>query len=335
MTLPNHDFLDYTLSKPINDTIEQVVFATGSAQILGHGIIQLEPIAKAKHSVVLSAGIHGNETAPIELLNTLLKQILDGELTLSIRLLIILGHPEAMRTGERFCDVNLNRLFCGAWRKYNGQEVARAQQLEHSVAQFFEAHQTGCKLHYDLHTAIRGSEYEKFAVHPFTHGQPYQQQQFDFYAAIGLEAVLLSHQPTTTFSYHSYINHGAQAATIELGQVHPFGQNDLLSLEKLSKALQLLIEQGELSCADATTVKLFSVVEVLIKDADDYLLKIADDVKNFTAFEAGFELATSNVSHYQIKQSGDAIVFPNVNLPVGQRAGLVVRQDSWETFRTV
>lgn len=46
---------------------------------------------------MLSAGIHGNETAPIELLNQLVNDLLSGSRTLAVRLLVVLGNPAAMR----------------------------------------------------------------------------------------------------------------------------------------------------------------------------------------------------------------------------------------------
>lgn len=335
MSIPNHDFLRFTLEHP--ETVEAVQFSLSdaTAYLEGVGILRFEPHHPALHSVVLSAGIHGNETAPIELLNELVKQLLTGELNLSVRLLIIFGHPQAMIAGERFCDVNLNRLFCGAWQRYEGKEVVRAQELEQALARFFTQHKQGEKLHYDLHTAIRGSQYEKFAVHPFTDGKAYQQTQFGFYDAIGLEAVLLSHQPTTTFSYHSYAKHNAQAATVELGQVKPFGENDLSKLAALKQTLEFLVAEGELKQGRAKNVRLFEVIDVLNKDADDYRLNIASDEKNFTGYAQGFELACSSASHYIVKQDGDALVFPNTKLPIGQRSGLVVRAKNWQTFDTI
>ncbi|RUM51568.1 MAG: succinylglutamate desuccinylase, partial [Marinomonas sp.] len=44
-------------------------------------------------------------------------------------------------------------------------------------------------------------------------------------------------------------------------------------------------------------------------------------------------LAESSLGQYVIEQEGDAIVFPNTQLPVGQRAGLVVRVKDWSEFQ--
>ena len=333
MSIPNNDLLAFTLANPSYDKTMMWSFRGGKAYLERSGVLRLEPEQAPKHSVVLSAGIHGNETAPIELVNALVQQILAGELELNVRLLVILGHPQAMIEGTRFCDVNLNRLFCGAWQRYEGMEVELAKQLEASVKRFFDAHLVGEKFHYDLHTAIRGSEYEKFAVHPFTNGKSYSLAQFAFHAACGIEAVLLSHQPATTFSYHSYATHGAHAATVELGQVKPFGENDLTRLSAIRDSLVALLNKAELAEKSVEEMKLFEVIDVLTKDSEDYQLNIPSDLKNFTGFEAGFVLAESSLGQYVIEQEGDAIVFPNTQLPVGQRAGLVVRVKDWSEFQ--
>jgi succinylglutamate desuccinylase len=212
-------------------------------------------------------------------------------------------------------------------------EVELAKQLEASVKNFFDAHHAGEKFHYDLHTAIRGSQYEKFAVHPFTNGKSYSQAQFAFHAACGIEAVLLSNQPATTFSYHSYAIHGAHAATVELGQVKPFGENDLTRLSAIHDSLVALLNKAELAEKSVEGMKLFEVIDVLTKDSDDYQLNIPSGLKNFTGFEAGFVLTESSLGQYVIEQEGDAIVFPNTQLPVGQRAGLVVRVKDWSEFQ--
>lgn len=328
MRIPNSDFLSLTLENP--ETFVPTSFPISGAMVYIEetGILRLEPDSKSEVSLVLSVGIHGNETGPIELVNELLKAVLIGELELNIRLLIIIGNPVAANQGQRFCKVNLNRLFCSNWQHYDGYEARRAQRLEQAVSDFFANtldSASHLRLHYDLHTAIRGSVYEKFAVYPYLEHPQYSAEQLGFLASCGIEAVLLSHQPTTTFSYYSYAEHGAYSFTIELGKVYSFGENDLSRFADLKKALIYLISQRKLLASDIESMCLFKVLDALEKDGEDYQLVFPESVKNFTAFEKGVILSHSSESEYRVKENGDAIVFPNEKVPLGQRTGLVVR----------
>ena len=49
-----------------------------------------------------------------------------------------------------------------------------------SITEFFE-YAAYEKLHYDMHTAIRASKNEKFAVYPFMHGRPHSKEQLSFF----------------------------------------------------------------------------------------------------------------------------------------------------------
>ncbi|NLQ18301.1 succinylglutamate desuccinylase [Marinomonas sp. M1K-6] len=338
MTILNHDFLALTLANPESITPFQVSFSSGVGFVEETGILRLEPKQASAVSLVLSVGIHGNETGPIELVNQLVSDILTNKVTLGVRLLVIIGNPVAANAAQRFCDVNLNRLFNGAWQHYEGFEAKRAQRLEKAVSDFYAlspADSEQIRLHYDLHTAIRGSVHEKFVIYPFVEKAVYNKQQLGFLAASGIEAVLLSHQSTTTFSYYSHAVHAAHAFTVELGKVHPFGKNDVSRFSELEKALLLLIEKAQFAQTPLSALRVFSVQDALVKDDDSYQLNIAPNASNFTQFEAGYQLAHSLKSEYRIKQNGDAIVFPNTNLPIGQRAGLVVRAIAAEDLSLV
>jgi succinylglutamate desuccinylase len=115
---------------------------------------------------VLSCAIHGNETAPVEMLDGLLKQLLNGTLALSWRLLIIIGNPQALGQNKRFLRNDLNRLFGARWQGFPASdETIRAAQLERAVTHFY-AEDDEERWHLDLHTAIRGSYHVRFGVLP-------------------------------------------------------------------------------------------------------------------------------------------------------------------------
>ena len=49
---------------------------------LGRGVLELTPAAKSELSLLLSTGIHGNETAPVEIVDLLLRALYRGDITL-------------------------------------------------------------------------------------------------------------------------------------------------------------------------------------------------------------------------------------------------------------
>lgn len=325
--IEQHDLLAFSLANPTHAESKTQDYEWADISLLETGVLQIEPKQEASISLVLSAGIHGNETAPMELVNQILKDILDKQLVCSVRLLVIFGNLPAANIGQRFTDINMNRLFSGAWKKERGFEPERAGLIENAITAFYEAGpKTAQRIHYDLHTAIRGSKYPKFVVYPYLHERPYSAEQLGFLEASGIEAVLLSHQSTTTLSYFSSELNQAHAFTVELGQVAAFGQNDLSKLDAINHTLRNLISDAKLSTVSAKEIKVFQVIDVLNKDAEDYQLNIDSGFENFSAFDAGFKLTQSSVSDYCVKQNGDALVFPNTKLPIGQRAGLIVRQ---------
>lgn len=323
------DFLRYTLDNPtgISESTQRTLADGSQLTVSASGILTVEPAQPAAAlDLVLSCGVHGNETAPMELIRDMISDLLDGTLTPAVRLLVLIGNPVAANLSQRFEQVNMNRLFSSSHQQFDCWEAQRAAELEQAISDFYSNGVTGSqRCHYDLHTAIRGSEYEKFAVHPFIDGAPCSDQQLSFLAACGINAVLFANKPATTFSYSSSHRHGAHAFTLELGKVYPFGHNDLSRFTQINQALRALISTGLFpqGCWQQQLV-CFDVCHELLKDADDFELDISTDVKNFAAFKQGERVAHSSAGEYCAQADGEAIVFPNANVPLGGRAALML-----------
>src|SRR5579863_8739121 len=125
------DFLAFTLASgrpaPHSGTAPSGVRWTWQ----GEGTLLLEPAQTPTHSVLASAGVHGDETAPIEMLSRLVADIASGRAPLAARMLVILGNIDAMRAGDRYLDDDLNRLFSGRHARFEkSREAPRAAELE-------------------------------------------------------------------------------------------------------------------------------------------------------------------------------------------------------------
>lgn len=325
------DFLALTLANP--DGLSPAHFSLDNGtqvEIWDTGVIYFEPEQSGQQDIVLSCGIHGNETAPIEICAALVRDLLLGKLQLSERLLVLFGNPAAINNGTREIEENLNRLFSGHHSKGAGlinAERRRAQALENYVSRFYQLGGEGReRALYDLHTAIRGSRFEKFAVCPFLHGKPWKKAQFQLLAACEVSTVLLMQTPASTFSYYASNSHGADAFTVELGKVRPFGENDMRRFAKAEQTLRALVSGtlppfSEFRQAD---FQLYEVYRSINKQTQDFKLHFADDVENFTSYPLGSLLATDGDLEYRVEREGEAIIFPNAKVAIGQRAMLMV-----------
>ncbi|WP_250451106.1 succinylglutamate desuccinylase [Caballeronia sp. ATUFL_M2_KS44] len=315
------DFLAFTLAG------ERPAVASGVASSgvrwtwQGEGVLLLESARTPTHSVLASAGIHGDETAPIEMLSRLVADIANGNAPLAARMLVVLGNAAAMRAGARYVDDDLNRLFSGRHANLPASaEAPRAIELERMAAAFFE-NATHAKWHIDMHTAIRASVFEQFALLPHT-GAPLARAMFDWLRDARLEAVLLHREKGATFTHYTAAQCGALACTLELGKVRPFGENDLARFAASDAALRRLIA-GE-AAAQPMPLRVFTVVAQIDKLSEQFVLNVASDVPNFTPFPAGTELARDGDYTYRVTHEEERIVFPNPKVKPGLRAGLMV-----------
>jgi succinylglutamate desuccinylase len=301
---------------------------------LDEGVLQLEPASvQGVRSVLASAGVHGDETAPIELLSRLVCDIAEGRAALGCRLLVILGNIEAMRAGCRYMDDDLNRLFVGRHAQVpQSREAPRAALLERAAVQFFAAAADGpaMRWHIDMHTAIRASVFERFALLPHT-GAPLSRAMFEWLREARIAAVLLHTTQGSTYSHFVAQTCHAEACTLELGKVRPFGQNDLTRFAGADHALRTLLAAGE-SGAQAPLPRVFKVTDQITKRSEAFELLLAADVPNFTPFTKGTLLARDGDYRYTVRHEEERIVFPNPAVKPGLRAGLLVVDTTRETF---
>lgn len=339
--LSSADFLAFTLANPekLPSAIDSFTFSLSNGtdcQIWDTGIICFTPAHVGNNDIVLSCGIHGNETAPIEICAALVQDILLERLTLTERVLFLFGNPPAINAGKRELIDNMNRFFSGSHGVTDDLapdtdvsfEKRRCANLERYVSRFYQAVPAGReRCLYDLHTAIRGSQFEKFAVYPFLHGKPWSEAQFSLLAACDIHCFLLMQTPATTFSYYAAQTHGAHAFTLELGKARPLGENDMSRFTAVAHTLRSLISGGDIQRKTfvETDFQLFEVYRSINKQTEAFELCFASSIENFTQLPLGSLLAKDGDIEYRVEQPGEAIIFPNANVALGQRAMLMVK----------
>ena len=322
-------FLQETLAGNTAIALPYCLQSGASVQVMDEGVIRFEPQDGVKHTfdVVISCGIHGNETAPVELVEQLIEQICAGAVKVRARVLFIFGNVAALRLGRRFVEEDMNRLFGRTPDVDDGVEKRRAAMLEMHVMRFFQAGGANRpRFHYDLHTAIHGSLIEKFAIYPLPKpGKTFLTTEIARLSLAGVDTVLLQSTKSSTFSFFSSWQCDAVAFTIELGSARPYGQNQGIDLSKMAAYLQGLV-QGELPTPELVPehVQIFRVSREIPKKSHDFQFAIDGKTDNFTPLPVGMVLAVDQGEQFVITEVEARIIFPNPDVPPGQRAGLII-----------
>lgn len=286
------------------------------------GVLQLchpEPALLPRRRLLLSVAVHGDETAPLELLALLMEELSQSPAALACDLMLMIGNLAAVAAARRFIDVDLNRLFTpGQTLSGAAQESQRAEQLMAVSRGFFAGHQQ-C-WHLDLHTAIRASAYPSFAIVP---GHP-EESFVDWLAGAGIEAVVFNPEATVTFSAFTSRYLGVVSCTAELGRIGVLGHNDLAQFATTQQALGRLLRGEEITHQQGTGPLRFRVVQELIKQSEAFALSFDGATQNFTAFAPGTIIARDGERSYVVGDQEEFVLFPNATVRPGLRAGLMV-----------
>ncbi|MGV7210937.1 succinylglutamate desuccinylase [Oxalobacteraceae bacterium A2-2] len=276
-----------------------------------------------RSSVLVSVGVHGDETGPIEMLAWLLDAISREPGALAVDLMVCVGNVAAIRAGRRFIDADLNRMFRAERGALAGTaEAARADAMIAATRAFFDGAGPS-RWHLDLHTAIRPSVYPTFAIVPELIAREARERLIGWLGHAGIGAVIMNPASVGTYSYHSAEHHGAAGTTVELGRIGVLGQNDIAQFAAASRALDELL-RGRPQPADAPRPHIFHTARQIIKLSDDFRMVFGRDTHNFTALPQGAEIARDGDTVYTVEHPEEFVVFPNPDVRIGLRAGMMV-----------
>lgn len=290
------------------------------------GVLEVIPAAEKQapnlQHILISCGVHGNETAPIELVNTIVSDLESGRLDIAHRCLFVIANIEAIKQNQRFIDENMNRLFDDVPRE-SSKELILADNLKIVVQGFWKDTPADARWHFDLHCAIRSSKHYTFAISPKSRYPVRDKRLFDLMELAELEAIVLSNAPSCTFSWYTAANFQAKALTVELGKVARLGQNDLSKLAAFDHAMRVFISGEEFSATERKSV-IYRVSRTIVRMNEDFGFVFAEDVANFTSFVHGEVFGHDGDKPLMAKNDEEAIIFPNIHVAVGQRAALMI-----------
>lgn len=300
-----------------------------SVRLPARGIIQITSPGRGheRQGLLVSVGVHGDETAPIEMLAQVLHSLMRTPHALTVDLMVAVGNLDAIALRKRYLDADMNRLFRADRSDLaSASEAGRADALMQASAAFFAVPHAG-KWHLDLHAAIRPSRYPAFAVMPDAIAEEGKRALIDWLGSAEIGAVILNRKLAGTFSAYTATQFGAISCTLELGRIGALGANDLSPFVPAQRALERLLRSEQAATMPVQSPHMFHVVQEIIKHSDGFSMAFDRAIDNFTTIQPGTLIAQDGDIVYRTGNAIEYIVFPNPDVRIGQRAGLmVVRQ---------
>lgn len=279
--------------------------------------------------LILSCGVHGDELTPVPVVESLLADLQARRLLPLHPCLLIFANPPALAERRRYLKHNLNRLF-GAPMLPAGVEGQRARALEQHCREFTELYGPGW--HLDLHSTIKPSRHARFALQP-QRNHPYDSRWPAVLAQAGFSALVHQHSPAHTFAHFTCNQLGHDSFTLECGDIggeaapgantpEPAQQTAAL----LDHFLRQLLTSKDLpeTSPDGSTLQQYDVVVDLIRRSAGFRFHVDEQGENFATFAQGTLIADDAGQPVTAPVDGCALLFANSQVPVGDRAGLLL-----------
>ena len=283
--------------------------------------------APRQPGLILSAGIHGDETRPVVLLRQLQQQLASGQLQPARPLLLLYGNPRAMARHQRMITENLNRLFTSpSSASADGQ---RARVLMDACERLGRLGPVAA--HFDLHSTIKPSLIERFPLCPVSPVSPESPPPCHYHWAAplsraGFGAWVQQTRRAATFSQFTRDALNCDSFTLECGS-HASKPDRENRLQPLARWLHDLISGAAALPAQPMPVtppwQRFRVTEEILRRSDDFQFLIDEQEPNFSAHPPGTPLYRDLDG--VVKAAGQRhTLFLNSQVAPGQRAGLLL-----------
>ncbi|WP_016955668.1 succinylglutamate desuccinylase [Catenovulum agarivorans] len=294
------------------------------------GILELIPATLAKHSLILSCAVHGDETAPIEVLDKILADIVAGKIHLNSHLVIVFANIAAIKQNKRYVDTNLNRLFTtdllNKPTQAGNYEEHRAEQICACLAKIYSAGRYPFRIHLDLHCSIKASIYPIFAVKPVKLvGGPVL--VYNTPLRYPVQAIIHARKPSSTLSFYTANLLACSSATLELGKSAKLYNNQ----SNLLRQIYVHLVEG-LACTEliprfcVRSNRHFVVSDEVIKNTEAFHFIGSQPLLNFQSLVHGQPFVQLSNSNKQVSVGEQFICFANPDVEIGHRAALLLKK---------
>ncbi len=114
-------------------------------------ILLKQKIDVDKPTIIICAGLHGNEPLGVIALKRVISKLINQEIKINGNILAFVGNPSALKKKKRFIDIDLNRIWFDKERK-DLHEFSQLDEIKNLIENFDKDIKVDNKFFIDLHT---------------------------------------------------------------------------------------------------------------------------------------------------------------------------------------